>query len=115
MTLLEKLKHLFTRDEIPDETKEIFDKAKTPADLLKGLDSLLDRNQVELDVLNDEITRVERAALGEEERVRTGDLPEREKRNSLLKIKRLRKTMDNYEARQRIYERNINLHLNLMG
>ncbi|HVY61711.1 MAG TPA: hypothetical protein VHF22_08660 [Planctomycetota bacterium] len=115
MTLLEKLKSLFNRDEIPDETKQIFDSAKTPADLLRGLDNLLTRNEVEAKDLNDEITRVEETAVAEEERVRSGSLPERQKRNALLTIKRLRKTMDNYEGRLRIYERNMNLHLNLIG
>jgi hypothetical protein len=115
VTLLEKLKALFTRDEIPDETKAIFDAAKTPTELLRGLDNLLTRNEVEAKELNDEITKIEEQAVEEEERVRIGSLPERQKRNALLKIKRLRKTMDNYEGRLRIYERNMNLHLNLIG
>lgn len=115
MTLLEKLKSLFTRDEIPDEAKLIFDKAKTPADLLRGLDNLLTRNEMEAGELNKEINTIEQRADEEEERIRTGALPERQKRNALLHIKRLRKTMDNYEGRLRIYERNMNLHLNLIG
>jgi hypothetical protein len=115
LTLLEKLKSLFTRDEIPDEAKAIFDKATTPTELLRGLDTLLTRNEVEAAELNAEINRVEARALDEEERVRSGDMPERQKRNSLLQIKRLRKQLDNYESRLRIYERNMNLHLTLIG
>jgi hypothetical protein len=115
LTLLEKLKNLFNRDEIPDETKQIFDSAKTPTDLLRGLDMLLTRNEVEAKELNDEITKIEEQCVGEEDAIRAGALPERQKRNALMKIKRLRKTMDNYEGRLRIYERNMNLHLNLIG
>ncbi len=115
MTLLERLKALFTRDEIPDEAKLIFDKAKTPSDLLRGLDNLLTRNEVEARELNDEITKIEKQTSDVEEEIRAGALPERQKRNSLLLVKRLRKTMDNYEGRLRIYERNMTLHLNLIG
>jgi hypothetical protein len=115
VTLLEKLKALFNRDEIPDEAKLIFDSAKTPADLLRGLDELLTRNEVEAKELNEEITKTEMLAQDEEDKVRTGNLPERQKRQALLHVKRLRKQMDNYEGRLRIYERNMNLHLNLIG
>lgn len=115
MTLLEKLRGLFSRDDIPDEAKKIFDHATTPNELLRGLDELLTRNEVEAKELNEEITKIEEKATDEEERIRAGALPERQKRNTLMHVKRLRKQMDNYEGRLRIYERNMSLHLTLIG
>lgn len=114
-TLLEKLKGLFSRSDIPDEARAIFEQAKTPTELLRGLDDLLTRNEVEAKELNAEIANVEEAADGEEARIRSGEMPERQKRNALLHVKRLRKQLDNYEGRLRIYERNMNLHLTLIG
>ena len=48
-------------------------------------------------------------------KVRSGELPERSKNNVLRKIQRLRKQMDNLEERQQIYNRNINLQIDLVG
>ena len=48
-------------------------------------------------------------------RIREG-LPEgRRKRNALVELQRLRKQLENLDSRQRIYDRNMSLHLNLIG
>ena len=115
MSLLDQLRGLFARDEIPDEAKRIFDKAQTPHELLKGLDKLLTENEVEFKELERELERLEDREKSEMQRVREGAVDGRQKRNTLLQIQRLRKQMDNYESRLRIYDRNMNLHLNLIG
>lgn len=115
MTLLERLKGLFARDDVPDEAKAVFAKAKTHADVLRGLDELITRNEMEANELNNEIVKIEELSREEEERIRAGSLPERQMRSTLLHIKRLRKQMDLYESRLRIYERNMDLLQTLMG
>jgi len=115
MTLLERIKGLFARDDVPDEAKAIFAKAKTHADVLKGLDELITRNEIEANELSGEIVKIEELAREEEGRIRAGSLPERQQRSTLLHIKRLRKQMDLYESRLRIYERNMDLLQTLMG
>jgi hypothetical protein len=115
MTLLEKLRGLFSREEVPDEAKALFAKARTHTDLLKGLDELITRNEMEAKEINEEIVKVEETGREEEEKIREGSLPERQRRSTLLHIKRLRTQMDLYESRLRIYERNMDLLQRLMG
>lgn len=115
MSVLDRLKGLFGRDEIPDEAKRVFDRATTPRELLRGLDELLTTNEVEFKELERELERLEAHEKDEMTRVRDGLVDGRQKRNALLSIQRLRKQMDNYENRLRIYDRNMNLHLSLIG
>jgi len=115
MSLLEKLRGLFNRSEIPEEAKQIFDRAETPAELLRGLDALLTRNEIEFKELDREIQKLEAIEKAETAKIREGVCEGRQKRNALLYIQRLRKQMDNYENRLRIYDRNIKLQLDLIG
>lgn len=115
MSLLDHLRHLFSRAEIPDEARRIFDRAQTPQDLLRGLDHLLTQNEVEFRELERELEKLEAREREEIDRVRAGAVDGRQKRNALLAIQRLRKQMENYENRLRIYDRNMNLHLDLIG
>lgn len=115
MALLDVFKRLFTRDDIPDETRRLFESARSTQELLRGLDHLLTTNEVQFKELDDEINKLERLEQIEVGRIKTGELTGRQKRNALLYIKRLRKQMDAYEQRLRIYDRNMNLHLNLIS
>jgi hypothetical protein len=115
MSVLDRLKGLFSRDEIPDEAKRVFDRANTPRELLRGLDELLTTNEVEFKELERELERLESHERDEMARIRDGLVEGRQKRNALLSIQRLRKQMDNYESRLRIFDRNMNLHLSLIG
>ncbi|MFQ5653135.1 MAG: hypothetical protein ACE5GW_00205 [Planctomycetota bacterium] len=112
---MEKLKRLFSRREIPVEARDLLRGAETPRDLLTGLDELITRNEVEVDRINREIEALEDVEGPEVGRVRGGELPERSKNNVLRRIQRLRKQMDNLEDRLRIYNRNINLQIHLVG
>lgn len=115
MTLLDKLRSLFTRDEVPDEAKQIFAAARTTRDLLHGLDHLVTRNELELDDVNREIAKLESNEREEIGRVRGGSVDGRLKQQTLRKIARYRKQMDNYEARTRIFNRNIDLLQHLIA
>jgi hypothetical protein len=115
MGLLEKIAALFQRDEVPDEAKALLAGVKTTAELLHGLDMLVTRNELELEELNREIDKLERQEREEMERVRGGAVDGRAKQNVLRRIQRLRKQMDNYENRVRIFNRNVELHQTLIA
>ncbi len=113
--LIEKLKRLFGRKEIPTEARDLLRDATTPRQLLHGLDELIARNEVEVQGLNRDMESLEGTEHRETGRVRSGELGERTKNNVLRRIQRLRQQMDNLEERQRIYNRNINLLIRLVG
>ncbi|MGE3165813.1 MAG: hypothetical protein AB7O52_12985 [Planctomycetota bacterium] len=113
--LLDRLKQLFQRKEIPRDAKDLINNSTDVRDLLEGLDSLITQNEVEVEKINEEIAALEEVESREMGRVRSGELPERSKNNVLRRIQRLRKQMDNLEERQRIYNRNINLQIDLVG
>ncbi len=113
--LIEKLKRLFGRKEIPREAQDLLRDATTPRQLLHGLDELIARNEVEVQGLNRDMESLEGTDQKESERIRSGELRERTKNNVLRRIQRLRQQMDNLEERQRIYNRNINLLIRLVG
>ncbi len=113
--IMEKIRHLFGRKEVPKDARDLLTDAKSPRELLRGLDELITRNEMEVNAINREIEALEEVELKEVDRVREGTLPERSKNNVLRRIQRLRKQMDNLEERQRIYNRNINLQIHLVG
>ncbi|MBI4576486.1 MAG: hypothetical protein HY722_09515 [Planctomycetes bacterium] len=115
MNLMDRLRGLFSRRTLPDDTRALFQEAHSTREVLKGLDDLLTRNELEHGVVNKEIAALEAREQAEIARVRAGDLPPRQKRNALLAIQRLRKQMDNLENRLAIYDKNMNLHINLIG
>lgn len=115
MTIMDKLKGLFHRRGMGDEARGVFDRAKSTRELLAGLDDLLTRNEVELKALQKQIAHLEDLENESIGRIREG-LPEgRRKRNALVELQRLRKQLENLDSRQRIYDRNMSLHLNLIG
>jgi len=113
--VMERLRRLFARKEIPVEARDILARANTPEQMLRGLDELITRNEVEVGRIHREIEALEAVEGQEKERIRSGELPERSRNNALRKIQRLRKQMDNFEERLRIYNRNISLQIDLAG
>ena len=113
--LFDKIKMLFSRPEIPDETKGILSGATTTREILEGIDELLTRNELEFNEVNREIGKLEDIEVEEMDKVRSGNLPQRAKQNTLLYIKRIRKQMDNLQNRLNIFDKNINLHQNLIA
>jgi hypothetical protein len=115
VSLLERIKNLFTRPDLPEETKRLFDKAKSTDELLRGLDHVLTHNEMELRELDREMAKLEALEKSESAKVKAGEVDGRRKRNVLYHITRLRKQMDLYEQRSRIYRHNIDLHMRLIG
>lgn len=113
--IFDKLKALFSRGDMPEEARGLFQQATTTRELLQGLDELLTRNELEFNELNREIAQLEEIEQEEIQKVRGGQLNDRVKQNTLLYIKRLRKQMDNLQNRLYIFDKNINLHLNLIA
>ena len=68
--LIDKLKRLFSRNEIPTEARDLLRDAKAPRDLLRGLDELVTRNEMEVNTINRDIEALEEVECMETERVR---------------------------------------------
>ena len=113
--VMDRIRRLLGRKEVPVEARDILASAETPQEMLRGLDELITRNELEIDRIHQEIEALETVEGQEKERIRSGDLAERSRNNTLRRIGRLRKQMDNLEERLRIYNRNINLQHHLVG
>ncbi|MCU0722601.1 MAG: hypothetical protein MUC63_03105 [Planctomycetes bacterium] len=115
MNILEKLKSLFSREDIPEEAKSAFSGAKSTSELLGGLDAVATRNEIESNKVKKEIDRVDAVLTEEETKIRGGSLEGRQKKYSLQYIKRLRAHLENLDRRMDIYDKNINLCIQLIG
>jgi len=115
MSFFEKLTRLFKDTPLPDETMDVFINTSDTKELLSGLDKLITRNELRLKQLNKELESLEEMEQDDVSKIRGGSVSGRTKNNVLRSIKRMRKQMDNLEQRIEIYDRNINLHLNLIG
>jgi hypothetical protein len=116
MNILDKLRNLFSRGGgIPDEARTVIENARSTRELLTGLDAVLTRNEMEFNKLKKEIDKVVGILSDEEAKVQDGDLQGRQKRYTLQYIKRLRSHLDNLDHRMTIYDKNINLHIQLIG
>src|SRR5271169_840257 len=112
--LLDKIKGLFVKKQVPDETRLLLEGVENVHELRRGLDEIVTRNEVELKEVEREIDKLEKMEISEKDKVKAGSLAEREKKNTLLAIKRLRTRMESYQKRHKIHEDNIDLHLSLL-
>jgi hypothetical protein len=115
MSIFDKLGKLFKDTPLPDETKEIFINTSDTKELLGGLDKLITRNELKLKQLNKELEKLEDMEQVVVIKVREGKVAGRAKNNALRSVQRMRRQLDNIEQRIEIYDRNITLHLNLIG
>jgi hypothetical protein len=115
MSIFDKLAKLFKDTPLPEETKDIFVNTSDTKELLSGLDKLITRNELRLKQLNKELENLEEMEQTDVRKVKEGAVSGRSKNNVLRSIKRMRRQLDNLERRIEIYDRNINLHLNLIG
>lgn len=113
MSLLERIKRLFSRTQLPEETQLLLSGVADVQELLSGLDDITTRNEVEARTIEREIEKLSRMETSHKERVTAGQLIEREKLSTLREIQRLRRRMDSLEKRHRIHQDNIDLHLGL--
>ncbi len=110
-----RVKELLTQNRLPPGTGELLSTVKDTGELLRGLDEMVTRNEVAVAELNQELAALERLEAGEKEKIRSGDLGKRTRASILRRILRLRQQMDHVEDRLRIHDRNIRLHLDLIG
>lgn len=115
MSIFEKLGRLFKDTPLPDETKEVFLNTADTKELLVGLDKLITRNEVRLKGLNKELEKLSEMEQAEVMRIHNNEVSGRTKNNALRSVRRIRRQLDNLEQRIEIYDRNISLHLNLIG
>ena len=113
MSLLERIKRLFSRTQLPEETQLLLSGVADVQELLAGLDDITTRNEVEARTIEREIEKLSRMETSHKERITVGQLVEREKLTTLREIQRLRRRMDSLEKRHRIHQDNIDLHLGL--
>lgn len=113
MSLLEKIKGLFSKTALPEETRVLLSGVGDVDDLRRGLDEIATRNEVEARDIEREIEKLARMETAQKEKIGGGDLNKREKTNILREIKRLRRRMDSLEKRHRIHQDNIDLHMGL--
>jgi len=115
MSIFEKLGRLFKDSALPEETKEVFLNTSDTKELLGGLDKLITRNELRLKQLNKELENLEDMEQANVKKIQDGSTSGRAKNNVLRSIKRQRAQLDNLEQRIEIYDRNISVHLNLIG
>ncbi len=115
MSVMEKLRNLFQRTDLPDETRQLYQHAANPRDLIKGLEDLRGHNEIELRENEEELVRLEKAIALEEDSIRRGGLSPAEETIVLRRIERLQKQRANLGRRVSIYNENVNLHLNLIA
>jgi len=115
MSVMEKLRALFQRADLPEETRQIYSKTDNSKDLIKGLDTLRSRNEIDLRENEEQLLGIEKAIASEEQSVRKGGLTSAEETIILRRIERLHKQRANIERQTLIYNENVNLHLNLIA
>ena len=115
MGWFDKLKEAILGKRLPEETRRALEESDDARQTLSRLDSLITRNEMEIRRLNRELGRLEEMESSEKKKLKAGEVGERAKRTILRTIQRLRTRMDALENRITIYERNVNLHLMLIG
>jgi len=115
MSVMDKLKNLFQRADLPDETRQLYLNAANPRDLVKGLETLRGRNEIDLRENEEELIGLEKAIILEENAIRKGGQTPTEETIILRRIERLEKQRGNLEKQVAIYNENVNLHLNLIA
>jgi hypothetical protein len=113
MSLFDKIKALFSRASLPEETRLLLTNVKDVEQLRAGLDEIATQNEVEAREIERDIEKLGRMEAGHKERILAGTISEREKMSALREIRRLRRRMDSLEKRHRIHQDNIDLHLGL--
>jgi len=113
VSLLEKIKGMFGKQPLPEETRALLSGVADVDALREGLDGIVTSNEVEARNIEREINQLAQNETNHKAKIQTGDPSQREKLNVLREIKRLRRRMDSLEKRHRIHQDNIDLHLGL--
>ena len=113
MSLFDKIKSMF-QDQSGEAEQAIKDAGST-RELLDNLDELITRNEVELRKTRQEMGRHETSERAAIENVKSGRVGDRDKDFVLMQVKRTRSQMENLKLRADILNKNIELHMNLVG
>lgn len=113
MSILERIKLMIKGQ--AGEAEQVIKDAHSTSEMLGHLDELITRNEVELRKTRQELARLELSERASIENIKSGRVGEREKEFVLLQIKRTRGQMENLKLRADILNKNIELHLNLVG
>ncbi len=113
MSLLDRIKKLL-RGQAGEAEQVILD-ANSTREMLEHLDELITQNEVELRKTRQELARLELSERASIENIKSGRVGEREKEFVLLQIKRTRSQMESLKVKADILNKNIELHLNLVG
>jgi len=113
MNLLERIKQMIQG--VSGEAEQVIKDASSTREMLEHLDELITRNEVELRKTRQELARLELSERASIENIKSGRVGEREKEFVLLQIKRTRTQMQNLKLKADILNKNIELHMNLVG
>jgi hypothetical protein len=114
-SVMDKLKNLFQRADIPDDAREIYLKAADSHELLKGLEAQRGKNEMDLRENEDQLIALEKSLFAEEDKIRRGGLSPTEEATILRRIERYGKQRGNLEKLVGIYNGNVNFHMNLIA
>lgn len=113
MNLLERIKMMLTGS--AGEAEQVIKDAHSTREMLEHLDELITQNEVELRQTRQELARLELSERASIENIKSGRVGDREKEFVLLQIKRTRTQMSNLKLKADILNKNIELHMNLVG
>ncbi|MBZ0135956.1 MAG: hypothetical protein K8I27_06245 [Planctomycetes bacterium] len=113
MNLLERIKQMIQGTS--GEAEQVIKDAHSTREMLEHLDELITRNEVELRKTRQELARLELSERASIENIKSGRVGDREKEFVLLQIKRTRTQMGNLKLKADILNKNIELHMNLVG
>jgi len=111
--LLERIKQMIKGTS--GEAEQVIKDAHSTHEMLDHLDELITRNEVELRKTRQELARLELSERASMENIKSGRVGDREKEFVLLQIKRTRTQMGNLKLKADILNKNIELHMNLVG
>ena len=113
MNLLERIKMMLTGS--AGDAEQVIKDAHSTREMLEHLDELITQNEVELRKTRQELARLELSERASIENIKSGRVGDREKEFVLLQIKRTRTQMSNLKLKADILNKNIELHMNLVG
>lgn len=113
MNLLERIKLMFSGTS--GDAEMVIKNSSSTREMLEHLDELITQNEVELRKTRQELARLELSERASIENIKSGRVGDKEKQFVLLQIKRTRTQMDNLKLKADILNKNIELHMNLVG
>lgn len=115
MALFDKLKNLFAKDILPGEDRKAYAQAKDLPGFLRHLEEMVTRNEVMLRQIRATISKLELQERATITSVKRGNITGRGVRLALQTVNRYRKQLDGLERKADVINKNLTLHINLIG